>query len=130
VGAALTTGIHGSTDIDVLNACVLSRLLRDSPAKVRSFADAPVVFGEHCLQDQWNDEKAKEYATLTSHEFVYYYAQHFSHGELLADEDDNCLAFVPAKELKDYLGRLPLLPGMSVLVLENLVLAGKIVNGA
>ena len=40
------------------------------------------------------------------------------------------MAFVAAKESKDYLGRIPLLPGMPVLISENLALAGKIVNGA
>lgn len=67
---------------------------------------------------------------MTGHKFIYYYAQHFSHGELLAGEDDSQLALVLAKESKDYLGRLPLLPGMPVLVSENLALAGKVVNGA
>lgn len=38
--------------------------------------------------------------------------------------------FVSIKESKDYLGRLPLMPGMPILITENLALAGKIVNGA
>lgn len=46
MGAALTTGTPGSTDINVLNGHVLSKLLRDSPAGFAKFADAPVVFGE------------------------------------------------------------------------------------
>ena len=51
MGAALTTGTPGSTDIDVLNGHVLSKLLRDSPAGFAKFADAPVVFGECRLCD-------------------------------------------------------------------------------
>lgn len=130
VGETITSGRLGLTDIDVLNNRLLSKLMRNSPEEFNAFRDAPVVFGERRLRNLWNEEKAKEYAASSGHEFTYYYAQHFSRGELLTGEDDNRLAFVVPKDSKDYLGRLPLLPGMPVLITENLALAGKVVNGA
>ena len=130
MGNAITSGRPGTTDLDILNGRLLCKLQKDSPEDFKSFCDAPIVFGERRLRDRWNEEKAKEYAVSFGHEFVYYYAQHFSHGEFLTGDYDNRLALVAPKESKDYLGRLPLLPGMPVLITENLALAGKVVNGA
>src|SRR5438128_351097 len=75
MGIASTTGLSGSSDVDILNQRVLSTLLWNSPLEFASFSDAPVVFGERRLRDRWNDERAKEFATSTKQDFIYYYAQ-------------------------------------------------------
>jgi len=46
MGNAITSGRPGTTDLDVLNGHLLSKLQKDSPEEFNSFRDAPIVFGE------------------------------------------------------------------------------------
>ncbi|KAN0088120.1 hypothetical protein V8E55_006741, partial [Tylopilus felleus] len=90
----------------------------------------PVVFGARRLQDLYNELMARQFANDARKEFHVYLAVDKIAKEVVRGEDRIRLSYAQANESKEALGCLPLIPGMPVMVTENLSMQNKIVNSS
>ncbi|KAF8125572.1 hypothetical protein EV363DRAFT_1175844 [Boletus edulis] len=108
----------------------MQKLRLDAPVEYHLLQDAPVVFGKRRLRDLYNDVKAKQYARLTNQQYHTYLS--INKIDKIPVHGDNRLrlSLVRSTGSKDTLGRLLLIPGMPVMVTENLSIENKVVNGS
>lgn len=107
---------HSSLDqVRADYAVLLDRRLNVIKAKskeeMRHFVHAPVIVARKDLRDRLN---------------IAYY---FIHGERAPKEIQERLWLLPPKTTGDYLGRLPLVIGMPVIIIKNIAISLKVVNG-
>ena len=94
------------------------------------FSDAPIIVGSKAIRDSINGIKAREYAYATGQELVEYCSKdRISMVELTGELKDRAWR-IRSSLTKDALGRIPLVPGMKVMVTENVAIQNKLVNGA
>jgi ATP-dependent DNA helicase PIF1 len=117
------------SDYDVLKGRLLDKLQLDRPTEYERLRNAPVVFGERRLRDLYNDMKAREFAAATGQEYHVYLSVDTIKREPVRGQDRIRLSYARTKESKEALGRLPLLPGMRVMITENLSIEHRVVNG-
>ena len=73
--------------------------------------------------------KANKFTKETGQEYHVYLAEDKIKRQLAQGEDRIRLSYVRIKDAKEAIGRLPLIPGMPVMISENLSMQNKIVNG-
>ena len=120
----------GPSNYDVLQSCVLENLQCDKPFEYALLCDAPVVFRQRCLCDLYNKFKAKKYVQRTGKQLHYYLAVDKIKKNHLQGEQRLCVCQIHSKDRKEALGQLPLVIGMPVMIMENLSMQNKIVNGS
>ncbi|KAG1856863.1 hypothetical protein C8R48DRAFT_547860, partial [Suillus tomentosus] len=118
------------SDYDVLKTRMLSYLKQHSPEEFVSFRDAPIVVTRKSLRDALNESKARQFVANTQQRFVLYHARDKVSGKLIRPEQQERLWQLTTTDTHDSLGRLPLIPGMPVMVTENAATSYKIVNGS
>ncbi|KAG1842477.1 hypothetical protein C8R48DRAFT_786108 [Suillus tomentosus] len=118
------------SDYDVLKTRMLSYLKEHSPEEFASFRDAPIMVTRKSLRDALNESKAHQFAANTQQRFVLYHARDKVSGKLIRPEQQERLWQLTTMDTHDSLGRLPLIPGMPVMVTENAATSYKIVNGS
>ncbi|KAG1753295.1 hypothetical protein EDB19DRAFT_1892696 [Suillus lakei] len=99
------------SDYDALKKWLLSEIKTRSPEQFTGFRDAPVIVTRKYLRDAINETKAIG-------------------GKSLAMDQQHRLWKLPTTNTNDGLGRLPLIPGMPIMITENTATSCKIVNGS
>jgi hypothetical protein len=104
-------------------------LLKCQGLNVSRFRDAPIIVGSKTIQDSINRMKVNEYARATGQDvFDYCSRDRISMVELSGDLKQRAW-LIKSTTTNDALGHLPLVPGMKVMVTENVAIQNKLVNG-
>lgn len=108
-----------------------NRLIQNFDAETCArFANAPVIVGRKVVRDPLNYRLAQHHANSISAEYHIYYSRDRVDRQPLSGADREAVWDVPSSQSDDTLGRLPLFPGMRVMVQENIAFAHNVVNGA
>ncbi len=94
------------------------------------FRDAPIIVGIKSVRDPLNDRILRHHARRIGAEVHFYHSIDQVPHTQLDRNDREVLWNLPSTISKDSLGKLPLFPGMRVMVQENIAFACKVVNGA
>lgn len=78
----------------------------------------------------YNEIRAEQFARTTNQQFHMYLAVDKVEKQRVMGNLRLCLSRVHSKESRESLGRLPLLPGMPVLINENLCISSKVVHSS
>jgi ATP-dependent DNA helicase PIF1 len=108
----------------------LSKLAAGGFPVAQHFHDAPVIVAEKVLRDAVNLKMVERFARETNQEMHIYYSRDRYARKAVTGEQRNRLWRVRSRITKDALGMLPLVPGMKVMIKENLSVRQKIVNGS
>lgn len=109
---------------------MLSHLKNHSPEEFQKFRDAPIVVTRKSLRDALNESKARQFALNTNQRFILYHARDKVSGKCVRSDQQERLWQLTTTDTSDSLGRLPLIPGMPVMVTENAATSHKVVNGS
>lgn len=77
-----------------------------------------------------NDVKGRAYAMEKGHEFHLYCSRDKIGGSAATPEQQSRLWKIQTSRTNDAIGKLPLIPGMPVMITENAATSCKIVNGS
>ncbi|RPD54712.1 hypothetical protein L227DRAFT_615905 [Lentinus tigrinus ALCF2SS1-6] len=101
-----------------------------NPTLCLKFADALIIVGVKTVRDALNNRLLRHHAASLRADIHIYHAIDKVNRQLLAPEQRADSWNLPSTKTHDALGRLPLFPGMRVMVQENIVFANNVVNGA
>jgi len=118
------------SDYDVLCARWIQVLQAEDPNALKAFADAPIIVNEKVNRDALNVRAVRSFATKTQQVAHMYHSRDRYHRSALQGEDRVRMWRVPSRISKDSLGMLPLVPGMRVMVTENVATSAGVANGA
>ncbi len=99
-------------------------------ASCSRFVDAPVIVGRKVVRDALNCRLLQLHADSIGAEVEVYYAVDKVEGRVLSGSARDTVWDLGSSTTRDSLGRLPLFPGMRVMVQENIAFAYHVVNGA
>lgn len=94
------------------------------------FKDAPMIVGTKVIRDILNRELTKNFAHRTGVEMHDYHSIDKFRKAPLEMKHQARLWNVRASLTKDALGRIPMAPGMKVMITENVAIKAHVVNGA
>ncbi|KAG1886351.1 uncharacterized protein F5891DRAFT_968729 [Suillus fuscotomentosus] len=114
----------------MLKTRLLSTLKDRSPAESAHFKDAPIIVTRKFLRDALNESKAKNFASESNQQFEIYHARDKIAGKSVSSEQQRRLWKLGASDTGDSIGKLPLIPGMPVMITENAATSAHIVNGS
>jgi ATP-dependent exoDNAse (exonuclease V) alpha subunit len=106
------------------------RLQRLTKSEVERFKDAPIVVTRKSVRDALNSKIVKGFAEKTRQKLHLYHAQDRFQKRRLSDFQQERMWKVRSTFTKDALGQLPLVPGMRVMITENVAIGANVVNGA
>jgi len=121
---------YNQSDYDVLCGRQIQVMHARDPNTLRSFADAPVIVNEKVNRDALNLYAVQRFATKTRQDLQMYHSRDRYRRSALQGDDQARMWRVPSKVSKDSLGLLPLVPGMRVMVTENVATSSRVANGA
>lgn len=104
--------------------------LRRSGVCIDKFHDAPFIVTRKRIRDRLNTMKVQQYATGTNQMVEYFEANDFVGKRQVTSMERRRLLRVSSSTTNDALGILPLVPGMKIMITENIALAQSVVNGA
>ncbi len=130
VGQCGVNELDGQNDVDVLRRRELSRLAMSDPDCLPAFHDAPVIVGRKKIRDLVNARLIEHHASYLKQEVHLYHSQDSVQRVPVAASLREELWRLPSSCTNDALGRLPLFPGMKVMIQENLAFSKNVVNGA
>ncbi|TFK81781.1 hypothetical protein K466DRAFT_501538 [Polyporus arcularius HHB13444] len=108
-----------------------SRLIQNFDAETAShFSDAPVIVGIKTIRDPLNDRILRHHAARIGANVHLYHSKDRVTNVTLDRNAREVLWDLPSTITKDTMGRLPLFPGMKVMVQENIAFTCRVVNGA
>lgn len=117
------------TEVD--RQAFLSRDIMTAEFDRREWIDAPLVTADKVMRDRWNLEAAKSHATRFKRELHSYIASDLMGGEAVTGAlKDALLDYPSSTKTRDRLGKLPLVVGMRVMILHNILTSVGVVNGA
>lgn len=129
-GHAKTAEVHGQqSDFAVLRTRYADRLHVVDPQRLSEFQDAPIIVGRKKLRDLLNLRIMGHHARRFSADVHLYHAKDKISGQFVSNEDRQVLWTMSSTITHDSLGKLPLFPGMTVMVQENLAFTNRVVNG-
>ena len=114
------------SDFNILRTRYLDRL---DPATQRTFAHAPVIVGRKKIRDLLNLRIMGHHANALATEVYLYHSRDKIAGRSVDTEESTTLWKLSSSITRDSLGKLPLFPGMKVMVQENLAITNRVVNG-
>jgi hypothetical protein len=127
----LGTGInYDEPDEITLRKRDLHTVLSKVPDAKSILKDAPIIVTKRRERDYINLVKVQQYAESVEEDIHEYHARDFCMREQLEGEVQNRVWNVPSSQTSDALGKLPLVPGMKVMVTENVAMMARVVNGA
>jgi hypothetical protein len=127
----LGTGInYNEPDELTLQKRDLHIVLRSSSDAKRKFKDAPIIVAKRRERDRINAVKVKQYADSIGEEVNEYHSRDSCMRELLEGDVQQRVWNVPSSQTSDALGKLPMVPGMRVMVTENVAMMARVVNGS
>lgn len=123
---------YDKSDVDVLMGRTVQRIKASASdeSSVASFKDAPVVVRFKVNRDALNNRAVHSYAHHTNQSVHYYHSEDKYKRCLLKDDEQNRMWRVRSSITKDSLGLLPLVPGMKVMITDNIAIKANVVNGA
>ncbi len=124
-GAARERG--SAFDYSTLQTRLLQNMDADSAS---AFCDAPIIVGLKSVRDPLNERILHHHARALNTEVYRYHARDTMANTTLDRKTREYLWSLPTSTTRDALGRLPLFPGMKVMIQENIAFACHVVNGA
>lgn len=118
------------SDYDALKSRLLSELKRVAPCEFEVFQDAPVIVTKKVLRDAINESKARSFAQISNQQYEVYCVRDKIAGQNVAFQQQKRMWKIQSSCTNDALGELPLIPGMPVMITENVATSCKIVNGS
>ena len=107
------------------------RLVQNLPPHIcPRFVDAPLIVGRKEVRDLLNYRLLQLHADSIGAEVNVYYSVDKVDREVLQPPDRDSVWNLSSTQARDSLSRLPLFPGMKVMVQENIAFAHNVVNGA
>lgn len=117
-------------DTEILYQRVLQQVQKIDPSVFKKFADAPVIVGTKALRDHINARIIAHKARAMNVTVHAYHARDKINGVAASGEVQKGLWKLQSNVCEDSLGKLPLFPGMKVMIRENLAFSRRLVNGA
>ena len=117
------------SDYETLLSRRLQVLVKNDAKLVEKFKDAPIVVGEKVLRDALNNKIVEGFSIKTSQAMHYYHADDRFCGAPLSNTMRNRILRAPSNMTEDAIGLLPLVPGMKVMVTDNVAMRGGVANG-
>ena len=127
--ARTTTTPTNSTDYAVLRTRYADRVMSIDGASLAAFRDAPIIVGRKRLRDLLNLRIMGHHAQTLSAEIHLYNARDRISGHEISESERQILWKLSSTVTHDSLGKIPLFPGMKVMVQENLAFSNRVVNG-
>ena len=118
------------SDLETLFGRIAHRVLQRSPEELHLFADAPVIVGSKVLRDAINMKRCLHHAASMGETCHLYHARDKINRAPVHPRLREPLWDVPSTKSEDSIGRLPLFPGMKVMIQENIAFSHGLVNGA
>ena len=125
--AKVPTPGNGTNDYDTLRTRYIDRL--DSTTQ-RRFQYAPVIVGKKKIRDLLNLRILGHHANSLSLPVHLYHSRDKVAGQSVSGDDRTTLWKLSSTATHDSIGKLPLFPGMKVMVQENLAISNRVVNGS
>ena len=130
VGQAKTSDADGTpTDSTALKARYANQLDANSVGNLTMFHNSPIIVGRKKLRDLLNLRIMVHYANRLKADVHIYHSKDKIAGEFVSNDERQHIWKVSSTVSHDSLGKLPLFPGMAVMVQENLAFSNRIVNG-
>lgn len=118
------------TDYRTLHSRTLSAITRRSPTEAQAFENCPVIVVDKQLRDAINMRIVRQHAQRRGVDMRYLRARDRIGGQFVSDDVQRQLLNLTTNKTGDLLGAFPYIPGMSVMIQENLDLMHKAVNGS
>lgn len=116
-------------DLEFLRRREISRIVDLDPESLLTFRDAPVIVGSRSVRDAVNAKYVAFHARRLTQPVHLYHAKDSVKRAPVSGNVKERLWGLSSRDTRDSLGRLPLFPGMKVMVTENLAFSKGIVNG-
>lgn len=131
VGEANTNDHDGiPSDFSILKTRYIDRIAFNDPTSLARFKDSPVIVGRKRIRDLLNLRLMGHHAVQISAEIYLYHAKDKIGGQTVSNGDREPLWRQSSSVTNDSLGKLPLFPGMKVMIQENLAFTNGVVNGS
>ena len=131
VGQAKTSDSDGSpSDFTALRSRYTNRLDSTDSQSLSHFQDSPIIVGRKKIRDLLNIRIMGHFASRLNVDVHIYHSRDKIAGEFVSVEERQYLWKVSSTLTHDSLGKLPLFPGMVVMVQENLAFSNRVVNGS
>lgn len=124
------TGEYVPSDLEVLRERELWRIAERSEEEFSNFRYAPVIVGDRMLRDELNALLLVKHSRRLGKRVSLYYSRDTIHKAPPSDEVKKQLWTMPPKLTSEFFGKLPLFTGMRVMVIDNVAISGRVVNGA
>ena len=119
-------GNRSTSDFAILKTRYADRLAENG---LLNFQDTPIVVGRRKIRDLLNLRIMGHYAHRLNATIHLYHAKDKIDGQLVTGDRRSELWKLSSTNTQDSLGKLPLFPGMKVMVQENLAFTSRVVNG-
>ena len=130
-GECTRQGDAGDTnDYATLQTRFLDRIAVNEPDAFQQFVDAPIIVGRKRVRDLINLRLLDHHAQAMMANVHLYHAKDRMLGHPVTHTERDILWKLPSSITHDSLGRIPLFPGMKVMVQENLAFNNRVVNGS
>ena len=120
----------GTPDYSTLQSRYLDHLNANDPDALSQFIDAPIIVGRKRVRDLLNLRLLDHRARAMKADVHLYHARDRILGYSVTPAERDILWKLTSSTTHDSLGRLPLFPGMRVMVQENLAFTNGVVNGS
>ena len=120
----------GITDYKVLQSRYLDRITSNNPDALQPFIDAPIIVGRKRVRDLLNLRLLEHHARSIKADVHLYHASDRILRHPVNQTERDILWKLSSSVTHDSLGRIPLFPGMKVMVQENLAFTNRVVNGS
>ena len=112
----------------MLSRC-LSRIKALDPENFEQFKDAPIIVGNKYIRDAINRRLVDRFAGETGQEIHEYHSVDKCGGKAVSPSSQHMLWNMSSSKM-EMQGKLPLVPGMKVMIMTNLAINEKVVNGS
>jgi len=120
---------YNISDYKALLARQLQVITKKKPEVVENFKDALIVVGEKVFRDALNNKIVQNFAEKTKQEVHWYHADDEYHKQPLSNLPQKRMLRVKSNITDDTFGMLPMVPGMRVMITDNITMRGKVANG-
>ena len=116
------------SDYEVLLGRQLQLIMNKDKSMLEKFKDAKIVVGEKVLRDALNNRIVQGFADKTSQEMYYYHADDKFCNAPLKGALRKRMLRAQSNITDDVIGMLPLIPGMKLMITDNLAMQGGVAN--
>lgn len=118
------------SDYKVICGRQIQLLKAQDRSALEEFMDAPIIVNEKVNRDALNLRAVKNFAANSRQDLFMYHSRDRYRRCALEGDDRSRMWRMPSRITKDSLGMLPLVPGMRVMVTENVATSSGVANGA